>query len=170
VRSVLLTILVRAFWCISLGLSLCSSAGAGETLARIRENGEVRCGVTEQLLGFSFKDEKGQWRGFNIDFCRAVAAAALGNAEQVSFTPLSAPNRFPALLSGRIDLLAHTTTWTFGREAGIGIEFPGIYFYDGQTFGVQTGPLQMKGIEDLRVPLKIHHTTSFCHSRESGNP
>jgi len=149
VRSVLLTILVRAFWCISLGLSLCSSAGAGETLARIRENGEVRCGVTEQLLGFSFKDEKGQWRGFNIDFCRAVAAAALGNAEQVSFTPLSAPNRFPALLSGRIDLLAHTTTWTFGREAGIGIEFPGIYFYDGQTFGVQTGPLQMKGIEDL---------------------
>ncbi len=148
-RSVLLTILVRAFWCISLGLSLCSSAGAGETLARIRENGEVRCGVTEQLLGFSFKDEKGQWRGFNIDFCRAVAAAALGNAEQVSFTPLSAPNRFPALLSGRIDLLAHTTTWTFGREAGIGIEFPGIYFYDGQTFGVQTGPLQMKGIEDL---------------------
>jgi len=134
---------------IALGLLIASSAGAGETLTRVRDNGEVRCGVTEQLLGFSYRDEQDRWRGFNIDFCRAVAAAALGNAEKVSFTPLSSPNRFPALLSGSIDLLAHTTTWTFGREAGIGIDFPGIYFYDGQTFGVPTGSIPAKGIEDL---------------------
>ena len=148
-RSFFAMALLTAFLWITMGLLLASSAGAGETLTRIRENGEVRCGVTEQLLGFSFKDEQGRWRGFNIDFCRAVAAAALGKAEKVTFTPLSAPNRFPALLSGRIDLLAHTTTWTFGREAGIGIDFPGIYFYDGQTFGVPTGSIQVKGIEDL---------------------
>jgi len=141
--------LVAACLLIALGLLLASSAMAGETLTRVRENGEVRCGVTEQLLGFSFMDEQGRWRGFNIDFCRAVAAAALGNAEKVHFTPLSAPGRFPALLAGRIDLLTHTTTWTFGREAGIGIDFPGIYFYDGQTFGVPTGIIQAQGIEDL---------------------
>ncbi len=141
--------LVAACLLITVGLLLASSAGAGETLTRIREKGVVRCGVNEQLLGFSFRDVQGQWRGFNVDFCRAVAAAALGNAEKVSFTPLSSPNRFPALLSGRIDLLTHTTTWTFGREAGIGIDFPGIYFYDGQTFGVPTGSTPAKDIEDL---------------------
>jgi general L-amino acid transport system substrate-binding protein len=145
-------VIVQAAACLWIALNLLSpSAGAGETLNRVRENGFVRCGVTEQLLGFSFLDEQGQWRGFNIDFCRAVAAAALGNAEQVSFTPLSAPNRFPALLSGRIDLLAHTATWTFGREAGIGIDFPGIYFYDGQTFAVSTGTINANGIEDLNA-------------------
>jgi general L-amino acid transport system substrate-binding protein len=143
-------VIVLAASCLWIALNLLSpSAEAGETLNRVRENGEVRCGVTEQLLGFSFKDEKGQWRGFNVDFCRAVAAAALGDAEKVSFTALSAPGRFPALLSDRIDLLAHTATWTFGREAGIGIEFPGIYFYDGQTFAVSNDTIQAKGIDDL---------------------
>ena len=140
---------IAAWLLIALTVLYTSSALAGETLARVRANNEVRCGVTEQLLGFSFKDESGRWQGFNVDFCRAVAAAALGDAEKVSFTPLSAPNRFPVLLSGRIDLLAHTATWTFGREAGIGIEFPGIYFYDGQTFAVSTDKKNIKRIEDL---------------------
>lgn len=122
---------------------------AGEILARVRANNEIRCGVTEQLLGFSFKDQNGSWRGFNVDFCKAVAVAVLGNADKVSFVPLTAPNRFPVLLSGRIDLLAHTVTWTFGREAGIGIKFPGIYFYDGQTFMVPADKKNIKRLEDL---------------------
>lgn len=124
------------------------SATAGETLTRVRAQHELRCGVTEKLLGFSFQDENGRWRGFNVDFCRAVAVAVLGDAEKVSFIPLSAPNRFPTLLSGKIDLLAHTATWTFGREAGIGIKFPGVYFYDGQTFAVRTDQ-NIKRIEEL---------------------
>ena len=111
-------------------------------------NNKVHCGVTERLLGFSFQDENGRWRGFNVDFCRAVAVAALGDAEKASFTPLTSPNRFPILLSGKIDLLAHTATWTFGREAGIGVEFPGIYFYDGQTFAVPVEK-EIKRLEDL---------------------
>lgn len=121
---------------------------AGEILTRVRANNEVRCGVTEPLAGFSFKDENGHWQGFNIDFCKAVAAAALNDPEKVTYTPLSAPNRFQALLLGRIDLLAHTTTWTFGREAGIGIQFPGIYFYAGQTFMVPAGK-NIKQVKDL---------------------
>jgi general L-amino acid transport system substrate-binding protein len=124
------------------------SATAGETLTRVRAQHELRCGVTEKLLGFSFQDENGRWRGFNVDFCRALSVAVLGDPEKVSFIPLSAPNRFPALLSGRIDLLAHTATWTFGREAGIGIQFPGIYYYDGQTFMSPVGK-KVKGLEDL---------------------
>jgi general L-amino acid transport system substrate-binding protein len=135
---------------------------AGETLSRVRSNNKVRCGVTERLLGFSFQDENGRWQGFNVDFCRAVAVAALGDAERVSFTPLTAANRFPVLLSGRIDLLAHTTTWTFGREAGIGIDFPGIYFYDGQTFAVPTEKKDIKRIEDLNgMTICVEKETTF---------
>jgi general L-amino acid transport system substrate-binding protein len=161
-RSGHVIVLAAAFFWITAGLLLASSAGAGETLTRVRANGEVRCGVTEQLLGFSFKDKEGNWQGFNVDFCRAVATAALGDPKKVTFTPLSAPNRFPALLSGRIDLLAHTTTWTFGREAGIGIDFPGIYFYDGQTFAVPTGSTPAKGIEDLNgVTICVEKGTTY---------
>jgi len=156
-------VIVLAASCLWIALNLLSpSAGAGEILTRVRENGVVRCGVTEQLLGFSFQDEQGTWRGFNVDFCRAVAAAALGNAEKVSFTALSAPGRFPALLSDRIDLLAHTATWTFGREAGIGIEFPGIYFYDGQTFAVSNDTIQAKGIDDLNgMTICVERGTTY---------
>ena len=138
-----------------------SPALAGETLARVRTNNEVRCGVTEQLPGFSFKDASGRWKGFNVDFCRAVAAAVLGDPEKVSFMPLTAPNRFPILLSRRIDLLAHTVTWTFGREAGIGVEFPGIYFYDGQTFAVPAGK-EVNRLEDLTgMTICVEKGTTF---------
>jgi general L-amino acid transport system substrate-binding protein len=134
---------------IGIAVLYASPALAGDILNRVRAHKEVRCGVTEQLLGFSFQDGSGRWRGFNVDFCRAVASTALDDAEKVSFMPLTAPSRFPVLLSGSIDLLAHTTTWTFGREAGIGIEFPGIYFYDGQTFAIpSTKEAQL--IEDLK--------------------
>jgi general L-amino acid transport system substrate-binding protein len=143
------------------GVLYTSPALSGETLTRVRANKEVRCGVTEQLLGFSFQDENGRWQGFNVDFCRAVAVAALGDAEKVSFTPLTAPNRFPVLLSGRIDLLAHTTTWTFGREVGIGIDFPGIYFYDGQTFVVPVDK-KITRIEDLNgMPICVEKGTTL---------
>ena len=107
---------------------------ASDTLARVRANGALRCGIPEQLPGFAEKDASGRYRGFSADFCRAVAAAVLGDPEKVTFTPVSAAGRFPLLLSGRIDLLAHTSTWTLGREAGVGVRFPAIYYYDGQGF------------------------------------
>jgi general L-amino acid transport system substrate-binding protein len=138
------------------------AAFAGEVLTRVRTNKEIRCGVTEPLAGFSYKDEKGQWKGLNIDFCRAVAAAALNDPEKTAFTPLSSPNRFPALLLNRIDLLAHTTTWTFGREAGIGIRFPGVYFFAGQTFMVPAAK-NIKRIEDFSG----RHDASFLLSHPS---
>jgi general L-amino acid transport system substrate-binding protein len=152
---------IAAWQLIALTVLCTSSALAGQTLAHVRANNEVHCGVTEQLLGFSFKDQSGHWQGFNVDFCRAVAAAALGDAKKVSFTPLSAPSRFQPLLSGSIDLLAHTVTWTFGREAGIGIQFPGIYFYASQTFAVSAGK-EVKRIEDLNgMTICVEKGTTF---------
>ena len=148
-RSTLIWILLAAFGAVLFGACLDSSALAGETLKRVRANNKIRCGVSEQLLGFSRQDENGSWRGFNVDFCRAVAAAVLGDPEKVSFIPLTSPNRFPVLLSNGVDLLAHTITWTLGREAGIGIEFPGIYFYDGQSFAVPADNKTASRFEDL---------------------
>lgn len=148
-RGTLRLMLTAILGLVLTGVFLAPPVLAGETLKRVRANNKIRCGVNEQLLGFSWQDENGGWRGFNIDFCRAVAAAVLGDPEKVSFIPVTTPNRFPVLLSGGVDLLAHTITWTLGREAGIGIEFPGIYFYDGQTFAVPAENKKVQSIEDL---------------------
>jgi general L-amino acid transport system substrate-binding protein len=110
------------------------TALAGQILEMARANGFVRCGVGEGLPGISRKDEAGHWQGFDIDFCRAVAAAALGQADKVEFVPVTSASRFPVLLSGKIDLLMGSTTYTFRREAAIGVQFAGIIYYDGQGF------------------------------------
>src|SRR5215813_6461231 len=116
-----------------LALGLLPSAAQGDDmLAKVRATGEVRCGVSEGLSGFSQKDTQGRWTGLNADFCRAVAAAALGEAEKVDFVPLRASARFLALKSGEIDLLLRNTTWTLEREAGLGVYFVGTLFYDAQ--------------------------------------
>lgn len=130
------------------GMVTISSALAGATLENVREIGVLRCGVNEELTGFSYKNKAGRWEGFTVDFCRAVAAATLGDGEKVRFVPLRSPSRFPVLLSGKIDLLAHTATVTFGREAAIGVRFAGVYFFDGQAFMVprRSG---LRRIEDL---------------------
>jgi general L-amino acid transport system substrate-binding protein len=109
---------------------------AGDTFTRVQSKGVVRCGVSEGLLGFSLKDPSGRWSGLDADFCRAVAAAALGDPEKVVFVPLITSARFIALRSGQIDLLARNTTWTLGREVGLGVNFVGVLFYDGQGFMV----------------------------------
>ena len=119
---------------VALGLTP-ASVGAGETLARVKSRKVLRCGVSEGLIGFSFKDAAGQWTGMDVDFCRAVAAA-VGDRVRVEFVPLFASARFPALQAGEIDLLVRNTTWTLGREAFLGVQFAGILFYDGQGFMV----------------------------------
>src|SRR5262245_36390343 len=117
------------------GISL--RADAGDIFARVFSRGAVHCGVSEGLLGFSLKEPNGgRWSGLDTDFCRAVAAAALGDPEKVVFVPLITSARFLALRTGQIDLLARHTTWTFGREVGLGIHFAGILYYDGQGFMV----------------------------------
>jgi general L-amino acid transport system substrate-binding protein len=112
------------------------TARAGETLDAVKSRGRLRCGVSEGIAGFSEKNAAGRWSGLDVDFCRAVAAAVLGDAEKAAFVPLKASERFPALQNRAIDLLLRNTTWTLEREAGLKVQFPGILFYDGQAFMV----------------------------------
>jgi general L-amino acid transport system substrate-binding protein len=112
---------------------------AGDTIVQIKSRGTLRCGVSKGLAGFSIKDTSGRWSGLEVDFCRAVAAAFLGDAEKVTFIPLRASERFPALKSNTIDLLARITTWTLSREASLKVLFAGILLYDGQGFIVPAG-------------------------------
>lgn len=113
-----------------------SIADAADTLAGVKARGVVRCGVSEGIAGFSQRDSAGRWSGIDVDFCRAVAAAALGDAGKAEFVPLRAAERFPALRLGTIDLLLRNTTWTLSREAGLGVLFAGVLLYDGQGFMV----------------------------------
>jgi general L-amino acid transport system substrate-binding protein len=108
----------------------------GTVLEGVKARGQLRCGVSEGIPGFSERDVDGRWRGLEVDFCRAVAAAVLDDPEKVDFVPLRASTRFPALQSRKIDLLLRNTTWTLTREAVLKVRFPGILFYDGQGFMV----------------------------------
>lgn len=110
-----------------------ASAG-GEVLGQIFSRGSVRCGVSEGIAGFSAKEPTGRWTGLDADFCRAMAAAVLGDAEKVTFVPLRASARFVALKAGSIDLLASNATWNLSREASLRVAFAGVLFYDGQGF------------------------------------
>jgi general L-amino acid transport system substrate-binding protein len=111
-------------------------AADGDTLAQARSRGTLRCGVSEGIAGFSAKDAAGRWSGIDVDFCRAVAAAALGRADKVTFVALKASARFPALRTGVVDLISRNTTWTLVRESTLGVQFAGTLFYDGQAFMV----------------------------------
>ena len=106
------------------------------TLQAVRARGQVICGVHAGLPGFAFPDVRGQWRGFDVDVCRALAAATLGDASKVRFVPIAAQDRFSALQAGRIDVLSRNTSLTYARDAGLGLSFPAVTYYDGQGFMV----------------------------------
>ncbi|MDX1668617.1 MAG: amino acid ABC transporter substrate-binding protein [Limnobacter sp.] len=117
---------------------LASPVWAGPVLQGVLERGHVRCGVSSGVAGFSAPDSTGQYRGLDVDVCRAVAAAVLGDAEAVRYTPLSSQQRFAALQADQVDILSRNTTWTLSRDAGLGILFAAITYYDGQGILVPT--------------------------------
>jgi len=115
-----------------------SPAFAGKTLDAIKARGQVICGVNVGLAGFSAADSQGNWTGLDVDICRAVAAAVLGDGNKVKWVPLTAQARFTALQSGEIDILSRNTTWTLTRDSSLGMFFAGVTYYDGQGFMVPT--------------------------------
>jgi len=117
--------------------SLTQTALADGTLEAVKERGFVQCGVNTGLPGFSNADADGRWSGIDVDLCRAVAAAVLGDAEKVRFTPLTAKERLTAVQSGEVDLLSRNTTWTLTRDTSLGLHFTGVTYYDGQGFMVK---------------------------------
>lgn len=125
----------------SAALALSASAASAATLDDVKAKGFLQCGVNTSLAGFSAPNDKGEWTGLDVDFCRAVAAAIFGDGEKVKFTALSAKDRFTALQSGEIDILSRNTTWTINRDTALGLNFAGVTYYDGQGFMINATKL-----------------------------
>ncbi|WP_397417088.1 amino acid ABC transporter substrate-binding protein [Phenylobacterium sp.] len=123
-------------------------AAVSETLIAVRERGVLRCGVHPGLPGFALKDARTEWRGFDVDTCRAVAAATLGDKTKVAFVVVGGADRFGPIQRGEIDILARNTSATFARSAGLGVSFPVITYHDGQGFLVARA-LGMNSAEEL---------------------
>ena len=120
-----------------LALFVISEPAIAQTLGAIKSRGAVNCGVSEGLYGFSARDDKGNWSGFDVEFCRALAAAIFNDASKVNYTPLEASGQFKALQAGTIDVLSRNTTWTMSREVELGLSFAAANYYDGQGFLVR---------------------------------
>jgi general L-amino acid transport system substrate-binding protein len=119
---------------VALGALLATGAAGAATLDDVKAKGHLQCGVSTGVAGFSFTDDAGGWDGFDVDFCRAMAAAIFGDREAVKFTPTTGKTRFTALSSGEVDVLARNTTWTFSRDTDLKLSFIGVNYYDGQGF------------------------------------
>jgi general L-amino acid transport system substrate-binding protein len=128
-------------------LAYVGAASAG-TVDDIKSRGTLQCGVTTGLAGFGAPDDKGVWKGLDIDLCKAVATAVLGDPNKVKYVPLNAKERFTALASGEVDFLARNTTWTYSREADLKMQFAGVNYYDGQGFMVKKA-LGVKSAKEL---------------------
>jgi general L-amino acid transport system substrate-binding protein len=119
-------------------VALSASVAQAATLDDVKSKGFVQCGVNTGLAGFAAPNDKGEWAGFDVDVCKAVAAAIFGDAEKVKYTPTTAKERFTALQSGEIDMLSRNTTWTLSRDTSLGFNFAGVNYYDGQGFMINS--------------------------------
>src|SRR6059058_1797455 len=122
---------------LALAAGLSAQAASAQTLKTVKDRGQLSCGVSQGLPGFSSPDDKGNWTGLDVDICRAIAAAIFNDATKIKFVPLSAKDRFTALQSGEIDVLSRNTTWTLSRDTSLGANFTGVNYYDGQGFLVK---------------------------------
>ena len=135
---------MRTFWTgLLIGLAVAVAVAAAaiaytrydtRKLKRVTSRGQLLCGVNQGLPGFSAPDDKGNWSGFDVDFCRAIAAAVFDDASKVKFVPLDASVRFVELRDRNIDVLSRNSTWSISRETEYGLHFAGISYYDGQGF------------------------------------
>jgi general L-amino acid transport system substrate-binding protein len=127
-----------------------TAAQAASTLDTVKQRGKLICGVNTGLAGFGAPNDQGQWSGLDIDLCKAVAAAVFGDASKVDYKPLNAEQRFTALQSGEVDMLARNSTWTLSRDTQLGLDFVAVNYYDGQGFMVRKeagvkSALELKG-------------------------
>ncbi|SEQ37118.1 general L-amino acid transport system substrate-binding protein [Loktanella sp. DSM 29012] len=142
---------------------LCAAAASAATLDDVKARGNLNCGVTTGLTGFAAPDANGVWEGFDVDVCRAVAAAIFGDENAVEFVPTTGETRFTALSSGEIDLLARNTTWTMSRDTDLKFDFIGVNYYDGQGFMVprELGVTSAKELDGATVCIQTGTTTEL---------
>ena len=143
--------------------SIAAGASAAATLDDVKARGKLNCGVTTGLVGFAAPDANGKWEGFDVDFCRAVAAAVLNDANAVEFVPTTGKTRFTALASGEVDMLARNTTWTLSRDVDLKFDFIGVNYYDGQGFLVskEMGVSSAKDLDGATVCIQTGTTTEL---------
>ncbi len=144
-------------------LSFGSTTLSADTLSDVQKNGFVKCGVDGGLPGFSEVGSDGVYKGIDVDLCRAVAAAVFGDAKKVKYVALNAKERLTALQSGEIDMLSRNTTWTFTRDASLGLNFAGVNYYDGQGFMVnkKLGVKSAKELDGASICLQTGTTTEL---------
>ncbi|QHQ33830.1 amino acid ABC transporter substrate-binding protein [Algicella marina] len=142
---------------------LAAGLASAATVDDVKANGVLKCGVTTGLVGFAAPDANGNWEGFDVAVCRAVAAAVLGDPQAVEFVPTTGKTRFTALASGEVDLLARNTTWTFSRDVDLKFTFVGVNYYDGQGFMVRKdlGVSSAKELDGATVCIQTGTTTEL---------
>ena len=136
---------------------------AADTVGAIRQRGQLICSVSPSTVGFSLPDSQGNWRGLDVDYCRAVTAAIFGDGNRLRLVPSSTQQRFAMLQSGEIDMLSRTTTWTLSREASLGLQFAGINVHDGQGFMVHrdSGVTSARQLDGATVCVQPGTTTEL---------
>jgi general L-amino acid transport system substrate-binding protein len=132
-------VMKRGVLCVALAafFGVTASAATAQTLNTIKQRGSLNCGSNGTLAGFGLPDAQGRWAGLDVDFCKALAAAIFNDPNKVKFVPLTAKDRFTALQSGEVDVLARNTTWTSSRDTSLGLNFTAVNYYDGQGFLVR---------------------------------
>lgn len=145
--------------CATLALLGAVAVANAQTLKAVKDRGSLVCGVSQGLPGFSQDDGKGNWSGFDVDFCRALAAAIFDDPKKVTYVPLNAAERFDALKAGKIDILSRNSTWTLGREAE-GITFAGVTYYDGQGFMLKKRQNLMTSMDLSNVKICVQEGTT----------
>ncbi|SFE30949.1 amino acid ABC transporter substrate-binding protein [Roseivivax sediminis] len=143
--------------------AMAAGAAGAQTLSDVQDRGTLNCGVTTGLVGFAAPDANGDWSGFDVAVCRAVAAAVLEDPQSVEFVPTTGKTRFTALSSGEIDMLARNTTWTFTRDVDLKFEFAGINYYDGQGFMIpkELGVSSARELSGATVCIQTGTTTEL---------
>lgn len=154
------TVLIGAM---TAAVTLVAGAASATVLDEIKARGELNCGVSTGVNGFSAPDSAGEWQGFDVAVCRAVAAAVLGDPKKVKFVTTTGQTRFTALASGEIDMLARNTTWTFSRDTDLKFTFAGVNYYDGQGFMVnkKLGVSSAKELNGATVCIQTGTTTEL---------
>ena len=140
-----------------------ASAASAQTLDQVKQRGVLNCAVNIGLAGFSNPDDKGNWTGLDVDYCKAIAAAVLGDPNKVKYIPTTAKERFTALQSGEADVLIRNTTWSMARDSALGLSFAGVNFYDGQGFMVKKslGVSSAKELNGATVCVQTGTTTEL---------
>ncbi len=147
----------------AVALGFGAAGASAQTLEQVKSNGVLKCGVNTGLVGFAAPDEEGNWEGFDIAICEAVAAAVLGDKDAVEYIPTTGVTRFEALSSGEVDMLARNTTWTFTRDVDLDFTFTGVNYYDGQGFMVpaELGVTSAMELDGATVCIQTGTTTEL---------